>query len=149
MADEIKTLASNTGNEIEKVNAITEKVMKSVEHLSSESSKIIDFLGSDVLRDYKMLAELAAAYKSDAGFYANESSSIGESSGKLAASIENINTLLERLSDSQQELSDAMQSINENLRDMSENSEGVVHETDDVLKRVCNLQQTVSGFHID
>lgn len=149
VADEIKTLASNTGDEIEKVNAITEKVMRSVEHLSAESSKIIDFLGSDVLRDYEMLTELAKAYKNDAGFYAEESSNIGASSEELAASIENINTLLQRLRDSQQELHDAMLSINENLRDMSENSEGVVHQTDDVLARVRNLQQTVNGFHID
>ena len=148
VADEIKNLSSTTSSEIEKVNSFTSKVMESVHRLADESMKILDFLGTDVMRDYEMLAKLADNYKSDAEFYANESSTIGASSEELAASITNINHLLQQLQASQQELSNAIQDVNRNVQSMSENSGSATREVGDVMSRVETLQSTVDMFHV-
>lgn len=149
VADEIKNLAYTTGNEIEKVNKLTETVMKSVEHLSQESSKMVDFLGNDVIRDYEMLSKIADDYKNDAKYYADESSTIGASTEELAASISNINDLLARLNDSQLELNQVMQEMNESVKSMTNDSDDIAHETDVVMERVMELKHTVGDFHID
>lgn len=149
VADEIKNLAFTTGNEIEKVNKLTETVMKSVEHLSQESSKMVEFLGTDVIRDYEMLSKLADDYKNDASYYADESSTIGASTEELAASISNINDLLSRLNESQLELNQVMQEMNESIRSMTGDSDDIAHETDVVMERVMELKHTVGDFHID
>lgn len=149
VADEIKNLAFTTGNEIEKVNKLTETVMKSVEHLSQESSRMVEFLGTDVIRDYKMLTKLADDYKNDATYYARESGVIGDSTKELASSITNINNLLVSLNDSQQELNQVMQEMNGNIKSMTSDSDDIARETDVVLERVMELKQTVSGFHVD
>ena len=149
VADEIKILSSTTSSEIEKVNDITAKVMKSVHRLSQESTKILDFLGTDVMRDYETLARLAESYNSDARYYANESSTIGVSAEQLAASMANINHLLQTLREAQQEIEETIQDVNRNIHDMTDNSGNTTREVEDVMSRVETLQSTISTFHVD
>ncbi len=149
VADKIKNLSATTSSEIEKVNSFTGKVMESVHRLADESKRILEFLGTDVMRDYEMLARIAEDYKNDASFYANESGTIGASAEELAASINNINHLLQELHASQQELSDAISDVSRNVQNMSENSGNTTKEVGDVLERVETLQNTVGTFHLD
>ena len=148
VADEIKNLSATTSSEIEKVNSFTGKVMESVHRLAAESTKILEFLGTDVMRDYEMLSKIADNYKNDASYYANESSTIGASAEELAASINNINHLLQELHTSQQELSEAISDVNRNVQSMTENSGNATREVGDVMNRVESLQGTVGTFHI-
>ncbi|WP_026834672.1 methyl-accepting chemotaxis protein [Eubacterium xylanophilum] len=149
VADQIKNLSSTTSDEIEKVNALTAKVMKSVHKLAEESSRIIDFLGSDVMRDYETLANLAQSYKDDAGFYATESNIVGASSEELTSSIVDINSHIHTLKGSQLELDKAVRSVNKDIKEFSVNSEKTAKEVEDVLNRVEALRKTVESFHID
>ncbi|MCR5686074.1 MAG: hypothetical protein K6G81_11800 [Lachnospiraceae bacterium] len=149
VAEEIKSLSETTSSEIEKVNALTDRVTGSVKKLADEGTRIVEFLGTDVMRDYDNLAKVASDYKDDAGYYADASSTLGAGSEELAASILNINSLLEGLSDSQHKLNAAVQSINENLHSMSQSSKEVTEDTDRVLGSVRVLQNTVDTFHLD
>ena len=149
VADEIKNLSATTSSEIEKVNSFTGKVMESVHRLANESTRILEFLGQDVMRDYEMLAKLADDYKNDASFYANESNTIGASAEELSASMSNINNLLHQLHQSQQELNDAISDVNENVQNMSEHSTSTTKEVGDVMTRVEGLQDTVGTFHVN
>ncbi|MCR4586301.1 MAG: hypothetical protein K5686_11325 [Lachnospiraceae bacterium] len=149
VASEINTLSETTRKEIDKVNELTQKVTSSVTKLSDEASDIIGFLDGEVLKDYRMLAEMAQSYKDDAAYYADETSSIGASSEELLASFTNINDLLERLNASQKELSDAVNEVTNNIHEISENSAEVTHGTDEVLSRVESLRETMKTFNID
>ena len=149
VAEEIKNLSATTSSEIEKVNGITAKVMESVQRLARESTKILDFLGTDVMRDYETLAKLARSYNEDARYYANESSTIGVNAEELASAMENINDLLQRLLDVQREIDGAIQDVNRNVRSMTEDSGNTTREVEDVMNRVETLQSTISTFHVD
>lgn len=148
VADEIKGLSNTTASEIEKVNELTDRVMESVHKLAQEGTKIIEFLDSDVMRDYDTLATLAENYKRDATFYSEASNTIGASSEELAASITNINELLVRLNASQQELNATVQSVNNNIQDISAHSTEVAKDTENVLVSVKSLQEMVHTFQI-
>ena len=149
VAEEIKNLSGTTSSEIEKVNNLTARVTESVNKLANEGNHIIEFLDTDVKRDYDTLADLAESYSKDATYYAKTSSALGDSSQELAASIMNINEHITSLNESQQQLNEAVQSVNDNIQDMSGNSQEVAHETEDVLSRVDVLQQTMGTFHLD
>ena len=149
VADEIKNLSETTSNEIEKVNDLTGRVTASVQKLASEGTRIVEFLGTDVMRDYDTLAKVASDYKSDAGFYADISTTLGAGSQELAASIVNINSLLEGLNESQHKLTAAVQSVSDNLHSMSESSKEVSSDTERVLSSVHVLQNTVDTFRLD
>ncbi len=143
VAAEIKNLAQTTSNETEKIKDIIEKVTNSVQKLSNESTKVIDFLGTDVMRDYGTLSDLAENYQGDARFYADESSTLGASAQELAASMVGINTSLDNLNTSQKGLNDAILSVNASIQEISASSEEATKEISSVTEEISELQQTV------
>ena len=148
VADEIKKLSNTTGEEIDKVNKLVEKVMGSVNKLSSASNKIISFLDEVVLKDYDKLEMLAGSYKGDADYYVEVSNVLGTHIESLSASIVNINQIIDAIDASQKELNGAVQSVNANLQMITNASENVSVETRDVMKSVTSLQETVGQFNL-
>lgn len=148
VADEIKQLSNTTGNEIDKVNELVNKVMESVKKLSNASDKIISFLDEIVLKDYDKLEMLAGSYKEDAAYYVEVSSVLGSHTEELSTSITNINQILSTIEVSQKELDEAVQSVNRNLQSITNASENVSSETKDVMKSVTSLQATVEQFNL-
>lgn len=143
VAEEIKKLSETTENEIDKVNALTDRVMESVRTLSQASNYIISFLDEVVMKDYDRLETLADSYKEDATYYAQVSSMLSESTRELSASIGNINDILDTIDASQKELDHAMQSVNVNLQEITNASETVSGETEEVMNSISVLQTTM------
>ena len=148
VADEIKQLSNTTSSEIDKVNELVDKVMKSVNKLSDASHKIVSFLDEIVLKDYDKLEILADSYKADASYYVEVSNVLGNHTENLSTSIANINQIIDTINASQKELDGAVQSVNENLQLITNASENVSTETKDVMKSITSLQATVAQFNL-
>lgn len=148
VADEIKNLSNVTGEEIGKVNELTNKVMQSVKLLSSESNAILSFIDTVILKDYDKLGELAGSYKEDASYYAEISTELGAGAEELSASVQNINSVLDMITLSQGELNAAVHAVNDNLRQITSASENVTTETGEVLGSIKSLQETMETFRV-
>ena len=148
VAEEIKKLSELTGEEIGKVNTLTSEVVTSVQQLSDESNDILIFLDETVLKDYDKLEEVAQSYHSDAGYYADVSSTLGAGTEELTASVQNITQTLDAINDAQKQLQLAIDNINEQLQQMTSASTNVSAETGNVLESIQTLQKTVNEFRI-
>ncbi len=148
VADEINSLATNTKNEIDKVNTLTTKVTESVNALSDESGKILGFLNEVVLNDYENMGSLAESYKADAEFYGSESEMLYKESKELSGSVDSINAGIETITAAQEELSKAVSDVSEGLNGITVSSKDLTKETNEVLKRIESLQSTVDQFNI-
>ena len=148
VAEEIKKLSDTTGQEINKVNKLTEKVLGSVSALSEASNHIIEFLDEVVLRDYDKLETLADSYKKDATYYAQVSSDLSGNTKELSSAIVSINQILDTINLSQKELDSAVQSVNGNLQEITYASENVSKETQEVMESVSTLQETMQQFQV-
>ncbi|MBO4980941.1 MAG: methyl-accepting chemotaxis protein [Lachnospiraceae bacterium] len=148
VAEQIKQLSNVTSEEIEKVNDLTDKVLESVKLLSDESTHIVTFLDEVVMVDYDKLEVLAGAYKTDASFYADVSSTLGAEAEQLSASIQNINAVLKGITQSQEELNTAVQTVNDNLQQITYASTDVSDETNMVLGSIENLKGAVDSFNV-
>lgn len=148
VAQEIKKLSETTGSEIEKVNALTEKVLKSVETLATASNQVIAFLDEIVLKDYHKMEVLAGNYKEDASYYVEVSNIVSQNANSLNTSILNINAILDTIDSSQKELDTAVQSVNDNLQQIANASDTVSKETQHVESSVTVLQTTIQQFQV-
>ena len=148
VAEEIKKLSDTTGQEINKVNELIEKVLGSVSALSEASNHIIEFLDEVVLRDYDKLETLADSYKKDATYYAQVSSDLSGNTKELSSAIVSINQILDTINLSQKELDSAVQSVNGNLQEITYASENVSKETQEVMESVSTLQETMQQFQV-
>ncbi len=148
VADEINSLSTTTGNEIEKVNALTAEVTAGVGELTKTCGQIIRFLTEDVLRDYGSLETLANNYMADADYYGDISGKLGKSAAGVNLAVEDINASLDRISGLQNELSDAMRGISGNVGSIAESSSSVADEAKDVMESISVLQDTTDRFNI-
>ncbi|MCR5768530.1 MAG: methyl-accepting chemotaxis protein [Lachnospiraceae bacterium] len=148
VADEIKALSTTTSNEIEKVNNLVGKVTHSVNTLSDESSRMVEFLGSTVMSDYDKATGLAKNYMDDAGYYAKISSEITNSAENLSGDVEGISSIVNEISSSQNELNDSMQGISGHLGEITSASGNVASQTADVLDSIEKLRSTMESFRV-
>lgn len=148
VAGEINSLSSNTAEEIEKVNQLTDKVMSSVNTLAKEAGNVLEFLNTVVLKDYDSLEDLATRYKEDAGYYLDTSGTLGSSADELNATMTNINEILDTINASQHELNEAVQNVSDNLQEITNSSSQVSDETKDALSSITALQETISTFNV-
>lgn len=148
VAGEINNLATDTGSEIGKVRALTDRVLESVAALSDASNEILAFIDTVVMEDYDKLEGLAEDYKEDSNYYADVSANLGAEAEELSASVQDIDAVLETITQAQQELDQAIQSVNENLQTITGTSKQVSGETEQVLASIEAMQGTMNGFRV-
>ncbi len=148
VAEEINSLSTTTGTEIDKVNGLTREVTGSISELSKVSDQIIKFLTENVLSDYDNLETLANNYMEDANYYSDISHELGSNAKELTSSVDQINMMLETISSAQDELGGAIHDISDNLRSISSSSENVSDEARDVMDSISNLQDTTGKFNV-
>lgn len=148
VAEEIKKLSDTTGGEIEKVNTLIERVLKSVGTLSAASDEIVTFLDEIVLKDYDTMEQLADNHKRDATYYVDVSNMVSQNAEDLSAAILNINTILDAIDSSQKELDMAVQSVNNNLQQITYASDTIFQGTQNVADSVTVLQTTIQQFQV-
>lgn len=148
VASEIESLSQNTSAEIDKVNDLTNKVIKSVEELSKESNNILEFLSTKVMKDYDELEQLANDYDRDAAYYSEISSDLGAAAEELAASVQNINNIVSTIEQSQHEVNSAVQNVNESIQDIAMVSDKIAEDTNDVLEGIKTLEHAIGIAHM-
>ena len=146
VAGEINNLATDTGNEIGKVQALTDRVLESVAALSDASNEILAFIDTVVMEDYDRLEGLAEDYKDDSTYYADVSANLGAEAEELTASVQNIGEVMNTITQAQKELDQAVQAVNENLQTITGTSEQVSVETEQVLASIEAMQGTMKWF---
>ncbi len=148
VAEEIKKLSESTGMEIGKVNDLTEKVLKSVNTLSTESSNMLSFIDGTVMENYELAERMAGGYREDADYYADASGGLGAAAEELSASMQNIIGMLDAITKAQGELSSAVSGVNENIQNITQGSSSISDETGNVLDSIRNLKETMEVFQI-
>ncbi len=148
VAEEINSLSTTTGSEIEKVNGLISEVNANVEELSRVSGRIVEFLTENVLSDYDNLEKLANNYMEDANYYNDLSTELGKGAKELDASASEISRAIEAISASQAELDEAVRDISNSMNSITSSSENVSEEARDVMESITSLQDTTGKFNV-
>lgn len=148
VAEQISSLSSSTNTQISQVNEIIEKVLASVNALSSKSSEILNFINSTVIPDYGKFSDLADSYSKDAHYYNDVSGTLGATSEELSASITNITNSIATINEIQTQLSKGIENINNNLQAMTESSATVVSAAESMKNQSSDLSSTVDSFNV-
>lgn len=136
VASEIRALADSSNNTANKIQEISAMVTGAVNDLSSNANNMIEFVNTDVMKDYDMLADTVDKYNTDAGsfdeilsgFYNNTVqlsqtvTDMTEAINQVTSTIEESSRTIENVANNSSELVESMNRINENMetnRDIS------------------------------
>ncbi|WP_214703347.1 MULTISPECIES: methyl-accepting chemotaxis protein [unclassified Exiguobacterium] len=83
VADEIRKLAETSRATVERIQVISTTVLHSVDHLNESSGQMLNFLDTNVLKDYDQLEVAAGQYSSDAGRFETTATEFATAAGEL------------------------------------------------------------------
>lgn len=83
VADEIRKLAETSRATVERIQAISTTVLHSVDHLNGSAGEMLNFLDTNVLKDYDQLEEAAGQYSEDAGRFETTATEFSAAAGEL------------------------------------------------------------------
>lgn len=148
VAEEIRQLANNSRQSVDKIRKVTEGVVQNVAFLSESSEKLLEFMNGRVMEDYGKMTELAQNYQKDAAFYNDISSDLGTSSEEMRASMAGINESITAITGLVGIIAESMQSMEQSAEDANENSDAVAGQMVELFRLSGLLNQTVASFRV-
>lgn len=148
VAEEIRKLAENSKDTIDKIQTVSSEVVRSVNNLSSESEKILKFIDDVVINDYGKMVSVAEQYKNDATYYKDISSDLGATSEELNTSIDGIVESISEINRLNNEIAVSTEDILQESNKVEENSETVLERVKKVKESSEKLQNIIKNFKI-
>lgn len=148
VAEEIRNLADNSRQAVDKIRQVTEGVVDNVSFLSERSGRLLEFMTGKVIEDYKGMTELARMYEKDAGVYSDISSDLGASSQEMSASMAGINESIAVITELVGEIAESMQNMKQSAENSHDNSEAVMKQMEELFRLSELLNQTVASFRV-
>lgn len=148
VAEEIRNLADNSREAVDKIRQVTEGVVDNVSFLSDRSGRLLEFMTGKVIEDYKGMTDLAGMYEKDAGFYSDISGDLGAASQEMSASMAEINESISVITELVGEIAESVHGMNQSAKRSSENSGAVMKQTEELFRLSELLNQTVASFRV-
>lgn len=148
VAEEIRKLADNSKEAVDKIREVTDDVVRNVLFLSQSSEKLLQFMNEKVMKDYKGMAELARMYQMDAAFYNDISGALGTASIEMNQGMEEINESIVAVAALSGEIMEYMQGMEQSAKDSNGNSQAVLGQMEELFRLSELLNQTVASFRV-
>ncbi|MDF2609619.1 MAG: methyl-accepting chemotaxis sensory transducer with Cache sensor [Lachnospiraceae bacterium] len=132
VADEIRSLAEQSKDNVIQIQAVTKAVTEAVENLTSNSKDLLNYVSTDVAKDYDSFLEVADLYSNDSRYVDNLVTDFSATSEELLASIQNV-------LDAVNEVAKSTSYGAEGTRDISERSNVVLQKAENVTQLIAEM----------
>lgn len=148
VAEEIRKLAEQSKDTVVEIQNITHKVNESVNNLSNNSNKLLDFMSTDVISDYSRMIGIADKYSEDAEFVDKLVREFSNTSENLLESVQNVIKTIDQVAMSSTEGAQGALTITEKVTDITEKSNVIMEQTQVSKEYAENLKRDVSKFKV-
>lgn len=148
VADEIRKLAEYSRVTTGKIQSITEVVIDSVNHLSSSSQKVLEFLDNQVASDYQEQVNTGDQYKKDAETVNLLVSGIHSTTDELLTEVQRMKQTIGEISTATNEGAEGTNLIAKKASSIAENAVVVLNNTKTTTDGTKRLIEVVEKFTV-
>ena len=148
VAEEIRKLAEQSSETINKIQSTTGIILSSVNDLTSNSSNMLNFIENRVLKDYETLVETSKEYNDDALYYKDFSTDLSATSEELLASVQDILKTIDGVAGAASEGAGGTTDIASRAQEVNSKSNEVLGEALKANQSVEKLKVEVSKFKL-
>jgi methyl-accepting chemotaxis protein len=134
VADEIRTLAEESEKAVVHIQQVTERVTHAVKNLSSDATKLLNFVADDVLSSFDSFEELVGYYSNDAEYVDTLVTDFSATSEELLASIEGV--------------LEAVGHVNHAANEGAEETADIAERVQTITQKCNNLSATVKNAEV-
>lgn len=148
VASEITNLANQSKSTVIQIQEITEQVMDAVNNLANNSKELLEYVATDVSKDYETFLEVADTYSADANYVDDLVTDFSATAEELLASIDNIMLAIDEVAKAATEGAMGTTNIAEKNTNIMTTSSEVVAGVQDSMKSSLVLQEEISKFTV-
>lgn len=148
VADEIRKLAQESTNAINRIQSTTEIILSSVNELTQESSMMINFMAERIIPDYEVLVETSQAYNQDAEYYNQLSSELSELSEQTLTSVREIVGAVDSVAAASTQGAQGVSDVAGRVTSVVNRSSDVVSLTNNANESTGRLKSGIASFVI-
>ncbi|WP_078115947.1 methyl-accepting chemotaxis protein [Clostridium beijerinckii] len=146
VAEEIRKLAEQSSETINKIQTTTGIILSSVNDLTSNSNNMLNFIESRILKDYETLVQTSKEYNEDALYYKDFSTDLSATSEELLASVQDILKTIDGVAEAASEGSGATTDIANRVQEVNAKSIEVLGEALKAKESAEKLKMKISKF---
>lgn len=148
VAEEVRRLAE----ESKKVSTIIQEksslAVESVNGLVADSTKVLEFLDTKVLKDYEMFLKTGSKYVGDSKVMKELFDRFFKSTNSLNGAIESIGDSMNGVVEINSSTAEGVNKIKDNVSNINEKSAGIFKQVENTKERSNNLQELVKDLKI-
>lgn len=148
VAEEIRKLAQQSEDGVTQIQSITGKVIQSVGSLTNSSNKLLDFMSTNVAKDYEFLLDVGDRYSEDASYVDDLVTEFSATSEELLASVQNIIQAIDHVAQASGEGASGTTNIAEGIAVINTKSELSAEKASEAMSIANRLSQEVSQFTV-
>ena len=148
VASEITNLANQSKSTVIQIQEVTGQVMDAVNNLANNSKELLEYVGTDVSKDYETFLEVADTYSADANYVDDLVTDFSATAEELLASIDNIMLAIDEVAKAATEGAMGTTNIAEKNTNIMTTSSEVVAGVQDSMKSSLVLQEEISKFTV-
>ncbi len=126
VANEISALADNSKNTANQIQNITKVVRSAVDHLSSSSNELLEFVARDVSNDYVTMLKATKAYNDDSIYVSDMTSDLNATAEQLLASVHGMMKSIESVAYAAQEGAKTTSQVAEQTSEVASGAASIV-----------------------
>ncbi len=142
VADEVRKLAANSAEVVVGIQQQTTQVQENINVLISDATRLLEFIGGEVDRDYKDFLGSAEEYRKDTGVLKEMIEGAVRMSGEVLDAVNEVNQAINEVSATISESSEGSDDISLEISDIA----GSVSEIKLTSERLANLSGSLIGL---
>lgn len=139
VADEIRQLADNSKETVSNIQQINLEVIKGVEELSDNTTRLMEFVNENVLEDYQFMASAGEQNVLDAD-------NIEKLFSDFSEIMSNIQALMSRVAAENEGISSIIDQSVEGISEVSQNTEELTRETRQMVEAAKEVEEVSSNL---
>ena len=148
VAEEIRKLAESSKHAVSQIQETTSLVVESVEFLVADSKKMLDFMDTNVTKDYEMLVNTGEQYSEDADYVEEIVSSFSDTAKQLNFAIDSMVQAIGEITSASNDGAQGATDIAIKALSIVDNANSLVQQAKTTKQSSDKLVKEISGFKI-
>lgn len=148
VAEEIRKLADSSRESANNIQEISNRVVESVEELSENATRLLEFMNTRVMKDYDALEDTGSNYHEAADHVDEMMNEFRQKIDELLSVLQNVNSANSQMEATVEDSTEKLAVVKNNNRGLQQEMKDISYAVDDLTGAVGQLKESIRCFTV-
>lgn len=148
VAEEIRKLADSSRESANNIQKISNRVVESVEELSENATRLLEFMNTRVMKDYDALEDTGSNYHEAADHVDEMMNEFGQKIDELLSVLQNVNTANTQMEATVGDSTEKLSAVEKNNQGLQQEMKDISYAVEELAASVGQLKESIRCFTV-